>query len=189
MAAPRTRREVSVRNPVVAAAKRRHHVAPVPVQLSTGYWVKVKPISVSIIADVQAGIKDPPVPEWYNDEKGRAEPNPNDPLYAQALDEANAQRNIAVTDAMILFGVELVEENGEPAEMDALDGWLPKLKFLERRGLFDLSGYNLEDPLDTEFMFKKYIVVAAHDLVTVMGATGLTEEDIAQARNTFPDNS
>lgn len=189
MAAPRQRREKTTVNPVVAAAKRRHHVNPEPVQLSTGYWVIVKPISVSVIADVQAGIKDPPVPEWYNEEKGRAELNPNDPAYQQALRETDALRNIAVTDAMILFGLELVDENGNAAARLPLSEWLPKLQFLQKRGTLDLSSYDTENELDLDFMFKKYVVVGAPDLITVMGATGLTEEEIARARQSFPNNS
>ena len=83
----------------------------------------------------------------------------------------NRARNLAVGDAAILFGVELLD--GVPD-----DGWEAKLALL---------GIAVgDDSLSREFAYKKYIAVSAPDLRLVIAAcTGVSEEQVAQATEFF----
>lgn len=143
--------------------------------LSTGIRAKIVPVSASLIDEVTANVKDPKVPTWHNEEKGRDEPNPNDPGYQEALQEAQRERGVAAMDAMIMFGVELVDPMPED------DKWVRKLKFVG----VDISDIDLDDEIAREFFYKKHIVVGATDLKALTEASGISEEDIAEAERTF----
>lgn len=140
--------------------------------LSTGIRAKILPVSASLIDEVTARVRDPKVPMWHDEEKGRDEPNPNDPNYQDALQDAQRERGVAAMDAMIMFGVELVDPMPED------DKWIKRLKFV---------GVDVDnsDEIAKEFSYKKHIAVGAADLKMLTAASGITEEDIAEAERTF----
>lgn len=147
--------------------------------LSTGDKAIVHPVSLTLISEVTSRVKDPDVPMFFNEQKGREEPNPNHPDYIRALQEADNQRGIASLDAMVMFGIELLE--GIPEDR----GWLKKLKILERRGVLDLSVYDLEDEIDLEFLYKRFIAVSNTDLAKVSKISGISSEEVASAEKSF----
>ncbi len=71
----------SKRNPAVKAAKRQSNLGITndPILLSSGYWVRIRPVSAHLIDGAQAQVKDPEVPVVFIEDKGRSEENPNDP--------------------------------------------------------------------------------------------------------------
>jgi len=172
------------RNPAVAVAKQRGPDNDVQeVTLSTGHRAVLTPVATSLLEKVRRQIKDPPIPMWENPDKaGRKEPNPLDPTYRQQLDEAESQRSDAIMDALILFGVELV--GGVPDD----DGWLKKLRMLERHGQIDLGDLDLEDPMDREFAYKKYVAISADDYLQLMTLSGVTAQGVAEQVDSFPSN-
>lgn len=147
--------------------------------LSTGVRVRIHPVSTALLDEVANRIKDPDVPMWHNEDKGRDEPNPNDPTYNRQLADANRQRGVAVMDAMVMFGVELVD--GVPET----DEWLTKLRYLEKRGQIDLSSYDVKDPLDKEFLYKRYIAVDNETLSMIGQMSTFTQEDVSKAEANF----
>lgn len=149
------------------------------ITLSTGIRARISPVAASLIADVTTAIKEPEVPTWFNAKKEREEPNPHDPEYLKALSEANYARSKATMDTMVLFGVDLVD--GVPD-----DGWEKKLAYLKRLGHIDLDGFNLDDEVDREFVYKRYVAVSADDLTFIMSRSGITQEAIAAAAESFP---
>ena len=149
------------------------------VTLSTGYRAWIKPVASSLITDATSLIKDPPVPMWMNDEKERLEPNPFDPEYQKTIANNDTLRASAVMDCMTFFGVELVD--GLPIDTK----WLAKLKYLEKRGKIDLSTYDLDDPMDQEFLFLRYVAVAQEDLQTISVKSGITKEGVDKAKAQF----
>lgn len=142
------------------------------VVLSTGFRARIVPVSASLIDQVTAKIKDPDVPMWKNEEKGREEPNPADPAYLKALDDAARERGIAAMDALIMFGVDLVDD----IPGDSL--WVKKLKFL---GI----DVDTDDPFEVEFYFKKYVAVSAEDVQLVTSRSGMTAGDVEAAERSF----
>jgi len=149
------------------------------ITLSTGVRARFIPVSASLVQDAVSRIKNPPVPVWYNPDKEREEPNPLDPEYQQAIQDADQERGVAAIDVLVLMGVELVD--GIPED----DGWLKRLKFLERKGRIDLSEYDLAEPLELEFVYKKFVAVGNEDYPAIMAFSGVGEE-AGRARRSFP---
>ena len=147
-------------------------------RLSTGIEARIVPVGASLIDDVVSRIIDPPVPIFHNPDKNRDEENPLDPAYQQALQATARRRATAAMETMLLFGLQLKEI--PPAE-----SWLPRLQLLERRGLLDLSGFDLEDPLELELVYKKYIAAGTQDLIAIGQRAGLNSRDVEDAARSF----
>lgn len=168
---------MSNENPVVAVAKERETDGIVT--LSTGVRARIVPVSPNLIDAVTSRIPDPEIPVWHNQDKGRDEPNPNDPQYRRELAQAERRRGLAGMDAMIMFGVILVD--GVPSDGE----WLAKLRKAEKFGLLDLSDWDFSDPDEVEFLYKKFVAVSAADLNLVGRKSGITQEDVDRAEGTF----
>jgi hypothetical protein len=175
----------SKESPVVQTAKQRiasNGYEPNIITLKTGDVVEILPVSASLIDEVTSRVKDPEIPMWHNDDKGRDEPNPSDPVYVRELADIERQRGIAALDAMIMFGVKLVD--GVPED----ERWLDNLKFMEMQGLLDLESYNLDDELTREFLYKRFIAVDTPLITLISEVSGMTGEEIEQAQKSFPSN-
>jgi hypothetical protein len=144
-----------------------------------GYLFIPKAIPVAIISDVTSRIPEPDIPVWHDPEYDRDVQNPNDPAYIRAKDEVDRKRGEAMIDATVMFGI------GLPGGVPPTDKWLPKLKFMEKRGQIDLSGYNLDDPLELEFVFKRYMIANIALINYIQNMSSVTPEDIGQAGRPF----
>lgn len=144
-----------------------------------GHLIKIKAIPVAIISDVTNRIPDPAIPLWHNAEMNRDEQNPNDPAYINAKEEVDRKRGQAMIDATVMFGIDL------PHGVPPTEEWLPKLRFMEKRGQVDLSGYDLEDPLECEFVFKRYIIANIGLINYIQQLSAVTPDDIAKAGKPF----
>jgi len=132
-----------------------------------------------LLEEVTAEIPDPPVPMWRNPDTEREEPNPNDPAYLKEVARATRARGRAGLEALMMFGFELVDGLPEDTE------WIRKLRFLERRGWVDLSEYDMEDPFDLEFLYKKWVAIGSDDLTLAGQKSRISQEDIATAQASF----
>ena len=172
-------------SPALDVAKKLAQGADGITILPNGVKVRINPVGAALISDVTSKIKDPEVPLWPNADKPdregkpRMEANPDDPHYAVLLEEANQKRAIAMIDTMVMFGVELVD--GVPDD----DAWVKKLRFMEKRGMLDLSGYDLDDPFDREFLYKRYVLVDNNVVGLITDASGLSSEDVKRAEESF----
>ena len=144
-----------------------------------GYTVRVKAIPAAIISDVTRRIPDPVVPLWHNPEMDRDEANPVDPSYIKAKEDVDRQRGEAMIDATVMFGIEL------PDGVPPTEEWLPRLQFMQKRGQIDLSGYDLSDPLELEFMFKRYIIANIALITFIQRISSVTPEDVGKAGQPF----
>lgn len=150
------------------------------ITLPTGERAKLMPVSATLISEVTSHIKEPEVPTWFDENKQREVPNPNDPDYLKAVEAADRARGLASLDALIMFGVTLLD--GMPED----DSWLNKLKFMERRGQLDLSSFDLKDPLDKEFLYKRFIAVPVYIATRVGQLSGVSDEEVLKAEESFP---
>ena len=146
--------------------------------LSTGYYAKIVPVGATLIQEASRSVQDPPIPVVHDEVQGDIE-NPMDPNYARAMEAAEQKRELVATDTIIFFGVELRDP------VPSTEGWLPKLLWLQKRGNLDLSSYDLEDELDIELVFKKYIVVGTMDLIKIGAMAGLQQGDVEAAMKSF----
>lgn len=169
-------------NPVIASAQDFIPAGETIKTLSTGTRVRFVPVAAALLEDVSGRVPDPEVPMVYIESKDRNEANPSDPSYQRALKEAASKRSKVVLDAMILFGFELVDE------IPAVEEWLPKLKFMEKRGAVDLSEYDLDNELDLRFVYMKFIAVGSDDIMEVGRVSGISEKDIKRAEKSFRSN-
>jgi len=147
--------------------------------LSTGVRARLVPVAASLISKVASRVKDPEVPMDYIEEKDREEPNPDNPEYLRKLEEATAKRGTVSLETMVMFGVELVD--GVPED----DAWLKRLRFLEKHGNLDLSEYDLDDPMEREFVYKLYIAVGSNDIMKIAKMSGISPEEVKQAAESF----
>ena len=157
---------------VVNVARERTDAEQPEIILESGVKVRVHSVAASLIDQVTAQIKDPEPPTWYNEEKGRDETNPNDPMYLRQVQEADRKRGIAAMDAIVMFGFDLVD--GVPE--DSL--WVKKLNIL---------GINIdaEDPVELEFAYKKYIAISPEDINLVTSKSGISQEALQEAERSF----
>ena len=145
--------------------------------LSTGIRARIIPVASPLIDEINSRVLDPTVPVQVID--GQEHANPLHPEYQRALMDASNKRTSAVLDAFVMFGVELVD--GVPED----DEWVKKIKFMEKRGAIDLSCYNLKDPLDREFVYKRFIAVSSKDTRLIGVASGVLSADIDRAMDSF----
>ena len=184
-----TQLETTDVSPAVVEAKARrdgkNKVRPGEVvELSTGVRVELKRVPPGLLEDVVNRVKDPEVPVFFDPNKEREMPNPTHPDYLNALKQAERDRSIAVIETTILFGLDLVD--GMPED----DDWLKKLKFLARRGVFDLEQYDLDDELDQEFLYKRYIALGDKDFAMLTSLiSGIDPEEIEKAQKSFRDDA
>lgn len=166
------------KSPVIGVAKERsERDYDEIVVLSTGIRVKLHGVSATLIDEVSSRIADPEIPVIFDEDKQRNIENPFDPKYIKAVDQVAKLRGVAALDAMIMFGVILVDPIPPDSE------WLPKLLYLQKRGNLDLSPYDLKDPFEKEFVFKRYVAVGSDDLQKIGGQ--VTQAQVAQAEAAF----
>lgn len=167
------------KNPAVRAAKK---VATGTVYtFNSGVKAKVHKLSQSLVNDVVNALDEPMVPQVFDADSQRHVPNPSDPEYIAAVRAYEKQQINAMLDACWYFGLELV------APMPDAATWLPGLKFMSKRGHLDLSGYDLDDAAELEFLYKRYVVADIEEINTLMPTMieGVTEEDVQKARDSF----
>ncbi len=175
---------------VVGTARKNSGSRLTPVMLSTGHTVVIRPVSMSVIMDAESSIPEPEVPIFINEAKGIEEPNPDHPDYLKATERANIARQLAIADAMIMYGVDIVDEDGNKIHAPEDNEWLDTMKFAFKRGLskIDLSEYDLGSNFERDFLFKKMFVVGVPDIPLLIEKSGaLSEADVQAAVAGFQD--
>lgn len=175
--------EVTQVQPVIAVAREHGRDPETPVTLSTGVSARVKAVATHLIDNATRRIKDPKVPIQFDEDKQREVENPFDPEYLAAKEEADRKRGMAAMDVMIMFGVELVDP------VPALDAWVPKLEMLARLGSIDFNQdeFDLSNPLELEFVYKRYVAVSTADIqmISERSGAGVSAEDLRAAEDSF----
>jgi hypothetical protein len=153
------------------------------ITLSTGVRARLKPVATVLVEDAQSMVKRPRPPMWLNPQKDREEPNYNDPDYLDDMDQYNKDVSMAMLETALMFSVELVD--GLPED----DDWIKRLKLLEKLGRIDLSAYDLDDPLEREFVYKRHVAVGADDYVRILNMSRLTAGEVDAQVEGFPGNT
>ena len=142
--------------------------------LSTGVRAVLKPVSASLIEEVTSRIEEPEVPKWFDPNKEREEENPTDPNYLREVAEVTRLRGLAAFDAMLLFGVELVDPIPD-------NGWESRLSIL---GI----SVNKDDEFERKFAYIKYIAVSSSDMDELSRLSGVQQSEVDDAVNSFPSD-
>jgi len=149
--------------------------------LSTGIRVHLGTVSLAAITDALKRIEQPPIPKILNEETGREEEDRKHPDYLAALDRTNMERAAVMMEVLALFGVELVDELPDDGK------WLKRLELLERRGRLSLEGFNLEDKVDLEFLFTKYVAMSLPDWTQMLNSVGMGEDVVMEMMEAFAE--
>lgn len=179
---PHSEEDKGVSPAVTVARNKDGRGGEVIVTLPTGDRARLLPVSAALIDEVTSHLKDPKPPTWHNPETEADEPNPNHPDYLSELEEMGRKRGLAVIDASVMFGVELLDGLPEPEK------WMQKLKWMAKHGKLSLEGYDLEDPLDLEFLYKRFIAVSNDVMEQILRLSGVGPEDVERAEKSFRSN-
>jgi hypothetical protein len=164
-----TKKDVNGKNPAVAVAAAGTGADEEKIYtLSTGIKARIKPVSAGLIQKVSSQVKDPKVPIFHDEDKGRDIENPLHPDYLNAVQEAQVERAMAGNDALIMFGLELIDPIPDVSE------WGPKIRFLGIE-------FDEDNALEVEFTYKKYLAVGTSDLMLIASSAGITGEAFQEA--------
>lgn len=100
------------------------------VTLSNGIVLKIKSVPPLLIRRALMQLRKPEPPTVFLEEKGRDEPNPNDPRYLDALDQWIEAQNTAALNVMLLCGT-AVESVPDDVPAHTSDDWIEKLAALD----------------------------------------------------------
>lgn len=168
-------------NPVIAVAEEESIEGGEEIYaFDDGNRVKLTSIPAAVIDNVVSRIKMPEVPMVRLPDYDRDEPNPNDPAYLLAVQETERKRGGAMIDAVVMFGIQLVDG------MPTTDEWLNKLRFMVDHGIMSMEGYDLNKltPVEKEFVYKRYS--APMWMITrVQELSAVAKGDIDRAKRLF----
>lgn len=160
------------------------------VTLTSGITLIVQAVSPYAIREALRRTREPEVPIIHDADKGRDEPNPNDPDYLKAMDEWVERVQETTNNVFYLLGTQLKvdSETGRPVLPSGRfgpedDGWLRILKVLDieidvtdsfERYLAWLKYYAITNPEDTTRL-----------TIAISRRSGVVEDDVAQAMSAF----
>lgn len=157
-----------------------------------GLRLKLHPnrMSKQLIIDAAADVLDPAVPMFYAKDLGRDEPNPNDPAYLAALEDAQNRRAWASIKAALVLGTSIEELPPDTEGPDEVD-W-EMVRALRKWSVQQMPS----DPYSRYEAWIRYfgMLGAGNELVEFVHlvrwlfvAAGMTAEGAAQIVATFRD--
>jgi hypothetical protein len=155
------------------------------ITLSNGVVFGFKKINVLRIQTIMDRFEYPEVPKIHNEDKGRWEENPNDPKYVLECQKVDAERSMAVLDAVMAFGtyVKSLPDTVIPVDDDT---WIEELEVIN-------IPVNTKSKLARYLAWVKFVaVVDAEDMTKVAEqfgmSMGISEGRIKeQLGSNFPD--
>lgn len=160
--------------------------------LENGTTILLKTVPAFLIQKVQAKIKMPEPPVFIEEETGREIVNTTDPDYIRDVQAAEGQQIAVSMLAAVLFGTQLVDEEGNPIDAPSAeeDDWEAKLAYIGidwRESLFE----EIPLPPNTDLRFARnacyllYYQMSNNDIAYVAGKA-LGGEAYTEAVNSFP---
>jgi|SRR3990172_375258 len=148
------------------------------IDLPYGMQGKILPVAARLLDDVLKRIKDPEPPMLILEGKDRPEPNYSDPEYLKGMRQAEQDRASAGMDAMLIFGLQIVGELN-------IDGWMDNLRLMQKFGQVDLSGFDMNDPLEVQYLYKRYIASTPEVFERIGNMSGISPVEVARKEEAF----
>jgi hypothetical protein len=155
------------------------------ITLSTGVQLQCRKISPLLMTDVMRQFQKPRVPMFYNEDLGREEENPNDPIYIENLDNYNRDMSLAILDTMIVAGTSI---KYVPEDVENVDG-------TEWRETMEAAGIKITENKKRTYLFWVKHVAATSDTDTgiimegVGRMSGVAASDVDSAVKQFRNRS
>lgn len=151
-----------------------------------GIQFKLSPVAVLALRKAEKRFVAPKVPVVWIEEKGRNESNPNDPEYLEILSQFQEDRAFAVIELLLTLGSKasfVPEELERPEDVE----WAETLNDV---------GFEVPEKGGARYLaWLQYYALPDHE--ELLGLAGqvkrvsgiIEEEDVAEAAESFPDNS
>lgn len=153
-----------------------------------GVKFKIQKVNAFLVTEALGKVKFPDVPVVHNDEDDRDEENPNDPIYLQKVQDAQALRTLTAYNISIAMGT-YSQRDWCPEGVDYVDG-------TDWPELMEFAGVSVPTTRLARYVaWVKYYVLADHDelnqLMTIIAqyAGFVQEAEVAEAIESFPDKS
>lgn len=155
---------------------------PETVTLENGIVLRFKAFPSEMVRRVADKLPEPEVPVVMNEDKGREEPNPNDPTYLRAVAQHQQDAWSAAVDVMIAAGTE-IESVPEGLHRPEGNQWL------ELAQHFGVE-VEVETPLSRYISWVQlYAIAGSSDwmkvLLPLIQRAGMSEEEVARAVKSF----
>lgn len=149
-----------------------------------GVQYRLVPVSAIAVQAAMNKIPDPKIRTFKNPTTGKEEANPGHPEYIKELKEVEDERGLASVDAFVMFGIEIIDGLNHD-EYD--EKWISQLAYLDL--IDDEEAENAkDDPFVYEFLYKKYRLSDTNAIIKIQTLSGVTQEQIAEAKDSFPSN-
>lgn len=173
---------------MVAIEKDQHKKARANEYISQrGVKFKIQKVNAFLVTEALGKVKWPDIPVLHNDEDDRDEENPNDPIYLQKLQGAQALRVITSYNMSIAMGT-YTQRDWCPEGIDYVDG-------TEWQELMEYAGVEIPNTRLARYVaWVKYYILVDHDelneLMKIVAtyAGFVHEEEVAEAIESFPDS-
>jgi hypothetical protein len=151
--------------------------------LSTGVVLKPTRVPSMVFPELMSRMERPKPPRVFIEDIGREEENPADPDYQSRLEIFNAEYTKAIIDTMIILGTEVVYVPDNVAK-ETDTRWTLKIKAL---------GIVPTDEIQRYLLWVKFVAATDNkDIEAIMREvgrlSGVSEEDVSEAVETFRDN-
>ena len=156
------------------------------ITLTSGVQLKYKRVPVLRIQAIVNKFKYPPIPETWDEVKGRAYKNPQLPEYLEARQQVDVDKVLAVIDAIAAVGTELHFKPDSVPSVDD-DSWLEELEVMGIE-------VNVSSKIARYLAWVRYVAVVDQDdfmrIAQKAGlAVGTSEERVASAlQGSFQDH-
>jgi hypothetical protein len=170
------------KSPAVTAAKKKESIVDADNIYTSkgGIRVRIHTINQLLIEEAVNELQEPKVPVIIDEDKGYTIENPDSPQYKRDMEAFERKQYMATLDAALLWGIELLD----PIPDD--DTWIKKLRFFSKRNpQVNIDQYDMDEPIEREFVYKKFVAINTDELVNLMDmiVEGVSEEDKEKARN------
>lgn len=156
--------------------------------LTNGIVLNLKPVPPLLIQAVSQEFKTPDPPVMFIEEKGRDEPNPNDPKYKKELDDIAEAQNLATNSLVLAIGTS-VKSVPNGYYMPEEDDWIANIEFASKISGKELK-INREDDIQRYLCWLRYYALESiGDMVLVQSLpgqlTGIREGEVDEVLDSF----
>lgn len=152
---------------------------------SNGVKLKLKKIPLMRIQAVMNKFEYPPVPDIWDENRGRAVKNPDHPDYLRQKAEVDQKRQNAVLDAIAALGTEIIDIPESVPSLES-DDWIEECEFI---GI----SVDKDRRIARKLAWIKFVALVDIADMNKLGeqfgiSMGLSEETVAQAVDSFRSN-
>lgn len=164
------------KNAVVQAAKQKTADTERIITLDDGMRIKLHRVSARLVSMATRNLEEPIPPQYLNEQTGVMMQNTSHPEYVKELQEYNKQIEEISLDAMIMFGIELLDP-------------IPDMKWVKNLKRLGVE-FDADDPDELEYYYKTQVAADPRVLTEISKYTGgLTDAQVNDAIQNFQSDA